>query len=146
MRYFARRGVFVKCDENAINIHVGRDMAQVVSRRPLTAEDRVRARSVHVGLLVDKVALGQVRLRVLLFSPVSIIPPRLSIFIYHLVWPQFRDIVSPPTWTTTTFIWSRSCSGPTRRQNYVHKRKLLVQTHNTKFHPNILNCSGSMDS
>jgi hypothetical protein len=32
-------------------------------------------RSVHVGFVVDKVALGQVFLRVLRFSPVSIVPP-----------------------------------------------------------------------
>jgi hypothetical protein len=54
-------------------------MAQVVSRRPLTAEARVRALgSIHVGFVVDKVALGQVFLRVLRFSPVDIIPPSLS--------------------------------------------------------------------
>jgi hypothetical protein len=32
-------------------------MAQAVSRRPLTADARVRSR-VHVGFVVDKVALG----------------------------------------------------------------------------------------
>jgi hypothetical protein len=48
-------------------------MAQAVSRRPPTAEARVR--SVHVGFVVDKVALGQVFLRVLRFSPVNFIPP-----------------------------------------------------------------------
>jgi hypothetical protein len=31
--------------------------------------------SIHVGLVMDKVALGQVFLRVLRFSPVNIIPP-----------------------------------------------------------------------
>jgi hypothetical protein len=35
-------------------------MAQVVSRRPLTAEARVRAESIHVGFVVDKLALGQI--------------------------------------------------------------------------------------
>jgi hypothetical protein len=50
-------------------------MAQAVSRRPLTAESRVRARVNTCGFVVDKVALGQVFLRVLRFSPVSIIPP-----------------------------------------------------------------------
>jgi hypothetical protein len=35
-------------------------MAQVVSRRSLTAEARVRARAIHVGFVVDKVALEQV--------------------------------------------------------------------------------------
>jgi hypothetical protein len=33
---------------------------------------------IRVGFVVDKVALGQVFLRVLLFSPVNIIPPSLS--------------------------------------------------------------------
>jgi hypothetical protein len=51
--------------------------------------------------MVDKVALGQDFLRVLQFSPVNIIPPWLSILIYHMGdeqqapwWLQFRDIVS----------------------------------------------------
>jgi hypothetical protein len=34
-------------------------------------------RSVHVGLVVDKVALGNVFIRVLQFSPVNFIPPLL---------------------------------------------------------------------
>jgi hypothetical protein len=62
-------------------------MAQAVSRRPLTAATRVRARVNPVGFVVDKVALGQVFLRVLQFSPVSIIPP----------WPphfrKFKNII-----------------------------------------------------
>jgi hypothetical protein len=49
-------------------------MAQAVSRRPLTAEARVRSRA-NVGFVVDKVALGQVFPRVLRFSPVNLIPP-----------------------------------------------------------------------
>jgi hypothetical protein len=51
--------------------------------------------------VVDKVALGQVFLRVLRFSPVNIIPPLLSNS-YYLEdeqyvrwWQQFRDVVSP---------------------------------------------------
>jgi hypothetical protein len=55
-----------------------------------------------VGFVVEKVALGQVFLRVLLFSPVSIIPPWIFIFIYHLRneqqarwWLVFGDLVSP---------------------------------------------------
>jgi uncharacterized protein (UPF0548 family) len=40
--------------------------------------------SVHVAFLVDKVALGQVILRVLRFSSVSIIPLWFSILIYNL--------------------------------------------------------------
>jgi hypothetical protein len=39
--------------------------------------------SIHVGFVVDRVALGQVFLRDLRFSPVSIIPPSLSILVYH---------------------------------------------------------------
>jgi hypothetical protein len=45
-------------------------MAQAVSRRPHTA--------VHVGFVVDKVALGQGFPRVLRFSPVNFILPVLS--------------------------------------------------------------------
>jgi hypothetical protein len=40
--------------------------------------------SVHVGFVVDKVALGQVFLQLLWFSPVSIIPPWLSMLTYYL--------------------------------------------------------------
>jgi hypothetical protein len=68
----------------------------------LRSEDRVRAPPVHVGFVVDKVAMGQLSLSVLRLSPVTIIPPWLSILICHLRdeqktrwWPQFRDTVSP---------------------------------------------------
>jgi hypothetical protein len=37
-----------------------------------------------MGFVVDKVALGQVFLRVPQFSPVNIITPRLSTLKYHL--------------------------------------------------------------
>jgi hypothetical protein len=47
-------------------------MAQVVSRRPLTAEARIVSGSIHVGFVVDKVTLGQVFLRVLRLSPANI--------------------------------------------------------------------------
>jgi hypothetical protein len=43
-------------------------MAQAVSHRPLTTEAWVRAQVNPVGFLVDKVALGQVFLRVIQFS------------------------------------------------------------------------------
>jgi hypothetical protein len=49
----------VQC-KYSLNINLDRAMAQAVSRRPPTAEARVRSRSVHVGFMVDKVALGQV--------------------------------------------------------------------------------------
>jgi hypothetical protein len=63
-----------------IIILLGRAMAQAVSRRPLTAAARVLAQVNPVGFVVDKVALGQVFLRVLRFSPVNIIPPWASHF------------------------------------------------------------------
>jgi hypothetical protein len=55
-------------------------MAQVVSRRltPRTPG------SIHVGFVVDKVALGQVFLRVLRVSPVNISFHRRSPNSYHL--------------------------------------------------------------
>jgi hypothetical protein len=43
-----------------------------------------RPGSLRVEFVVDKVALGQVLLRVFRFSPVNIIPPWLHIPIYHL--------------------------------------------------------------
>jgi hypothetical protein len=55
----------------------GRAMAQAVSRWPQRPE--FVPESIHVGFVVDKVALGQVFLRVLRFSPVTIIPPLLHI-------------------------------------------------------------------
>jgi hypothetical protein len=51
----------------------GRAIAQELSRRPLTAEARLRSQ-LYVGYLVYKVTLGQVFPRVLRFSPVSFIP------------------------------------------------------------------------
>jgi hypothetical protein len=46
----------------------GRAVGQAVSRRPVTAEVWFVPGSVRVGFVVDKVALGQVFLRVLRFS------------------------------------------------------------------------------
>jgi hypothetical protein len=54
----------------------GGAMAKAVSRRHFTSEVLVYNRSVHVGCVVDKGFL-----RVLLFSPVSIIPPWISTLI-----------------------------------------------------------------
>jgi hypothetical protein len=60
-------------------------MVQGVRTRHLNAEAREFAPgSVHVGFVVDKVATGQVFLRVLRFSHVNIIPQWLSILMYHL--------------------------------------------------------------
>jgi hypothetical protein len=60
----------------------GRAMAQEVSLRSLTADAMAHVRD--MGFVVDSVALEQVFLRVLRFYAVSIIPPWLSILIYHL--------------------------------------------------------------
>jgi hypothetical protein len=49
-------------------------MAQMVSCWPLSAETGLIPGSIHVGFVVDKVALGQVSLQVLWFSPGNIIP------------------------------------------------------------------------
>jgi hypothetical protein len=59
-------------------------MAQAVLCRLLTAESRFAPGSVYLGFVVDKMALGQVFLRVFLFSPVNIITPLFSKLIYHL--------------------------------------------------------------
>jgi hypothetical protein len=48
-------------------------MVQAVGRQPLTATAWVRAWVNPVGFVVDKVALGQVFLRVLRFSLVNIV-------------------------------------------------------------------------
>jgi hypothetical protein len=57
-------------------IEKGRVMAQVVSLSPRRAG--FAPGSIHVGFMVDKVALGQDFLLVLRVSPVNIIPPSLS--------------------------------------------------------------------
>jgi hypothetical protein len=65
-------------------------MAQAVSLQPLTAEPRL----VNLEFVVDKVALGQDLTKFFGF-PVTIIPPRFSMLMYHLRDEQFRDTVSP---------------------------------------------------
>jgi hypothetical protein len=60
-------------------------VAQAISRRPLTAEDRrLATTSVHVRFAVNEVALGHVFLRVIRFSPANVIPPWLPTLISHL--------------------------------------------------------------
>jgi hypothetical protein len=59
-------------------------MAQAISCLALNTEARFALRSVHVGFVVDKVALVQVFLQVLQFSVVIIILPWLSMLIYDL--------------------------------------------------------------
>jgi hypothetical protein len=85
---------FIICIPHEVTLGLGRAMAQAVSRWPLRAEARVRARVSPRGICGGQSVL------VLLFSPFNIIPPQLSIVIYHLGdeqkvrwWPEFRDIV-----------------------------------------------------
>jgi hypothetical protein len=86
-----------------ISRFIGNAIAQAVSCRLLASETRVRARSVHVGFVVDKVSLGQVSVRVLRF-PLSVALHRCSILTHvssgrWTMGPleaQFRrDVVSP---------------------------------------------------
>jgi hypothetical protein len=65
-------------------------MTQAVGRWPLAAEAGFHPRSAHVRFIVDKVALGQVLRRVLLFSPVSIIPPTLHTHLHLHIAPTRR--------------------------------------------------------
>jgi hypothetical protein len=44
-------------------------MTQAICCQPLTSEARVYARSVHIGFLMDKVALGKYFIRVFQFFP-----------------------------------------------------------------------------
>jgi hypothetical protein len=82
--FFEVRTEFLNIIETSFGFKVlskcflGRSMAQVVSRRPFTAGPGFAPGSTHVGFVVDKVALGQVFLRVLRFSRQYIIPPSLS--------------------------------------------------------------------
>jgi hypothetical protein len=64
----------------SVTSHRGRAVAQAVSRWTLNAAAWVRAQVNPVGFVVDKVALGQVFLRVLRLSPVNIIPPWTPLF------------------------------------------------------------------
>jgi hypothetical protein len=56
-------------------------MAQAVCRRSVTTEAWVRSPAIHVEFMAYKTVVGEVSLRVLQFSPVSIIPPKLHTYI-----------------------------------------------------------------
>jgi hypothetical protein len=80
----------------------GHAMAQAVSRRPLKAETKFAPWSIHMGFLVEEVALGRVFLRVLRIS-LSISFHRCSPNSYQLgdeqyvrQWQQFRDVSPNP--------------------------------------------------
>jgi len=51
-------------------------MAQAVCRWPLTARSEIDPRSIHVGFVVDKLAMTQVYLRELRGLAIGIIPPK----------------------------------------------------------------------
>jgi hypothetical protein len=64
------------CLPRMLNIRLGRAMAQAVSRRPLTAEARVRSRISPCGNCGEQSGTGTgFSPRVLRFSPVNFIPP-----------------------------------------------------------------------
>jgi hypothetical protein len=78
----------------------GRAIAQAVSRRILTAEARLRAQGSPRGFVVDKVAMAQVLLRALRFSPVNIISPLLHIY-SCIIWELGNGPVSGRSSTET---------------------------------------------
>jgi len=71
--------------------------------RPVTSEARVRSQSVHVRFVVEKKALGQVCLPVLLFSPVSVIPPMLHTHHLHAALSRMTNGQSLGTFVKTKF-------------------------------------------
>jgi hypothetical protein len=119
-----------------VNETAGRAMAQAVSRRPLIAAARVRAGDIPVGFVVDKVALGQVFLRVLPFSPVNIIPQWV---------PHFRklkkELIHPFTHPHPGTEKNRkSGRSPLRRQFHPHnqnKRKCCTARDDKYYQSNI---------
>jgi hypothetical protein len=102
------------------NTWQSRAMAQAVSRWPLTAKARVRARSIHVGFVVDKVALGR-------FSPSTSVSPanisfhQCSILIYHR--PMRCAIALTKQHTITTSVLSLGASLLTRHIGWKQKQK-----------------------
>jgi hypothetical protein len=104
----------------AANLLFGCVMAQAVCRWPVITAAWVRAQVNPVGFVVDKVALGQVFLRVLRFSPVNIIPP----------WaPHFRKLkksfIHSPLHSSSSGDGQKarkSGHSPVRRQSHPHNQ------------------------
>jgi hypothetical protein len=65
-----------------LQYYTGGAMAQTITRQPVTAEARVFSRA--SPCLMGNVTLEQVITRILRVVPLKIIPPWLSILIYHL--------------------------------------------------------------
>ena len=81
-------------------------MAQAVSCRPLTAEDRVRSQISPCEICV-KVALGQVFLPVPRLTPVSIIPPMPHTHLYpHVAVARMKSGRSLGTLLKSTPVWA----------------------------------------
>jgi hypothetical protein len=89
--------------------------------------------SVHVGFVVDEVALGQVFLQVLQFSPVSILPP-LLILTRIMWWINYRltacrssETFTPLTWTWTYCFLVQSLHSFKKEWNYKHSSSYCLR-------------------
>jgi len=80
------RGGGIDVEDLLTKTTAGRAMAQIVLRRRFTTEPGVPSRPPYVGYPVDRVAPGQVFLRVLVSVPVTVVPPILNthLFTYRL--------------------------------------------------------------
>jgi hypothetical protein len=113
------------CNDRAIPCvisRIGRAMAQVVSRRPLTAQARVCAWVSPCG--IDRQSgTGQVFLKVLQFFPVSAISPWFSMLLYLgdeqyvRLWSQFTDSLIASIKTSEIFM--RPCFVVARKEPLV---------------------------
>jgi hypothetical protein len=65
-------------------INFGLQMALAISLQPLAVETRLDPKPVHMGFVVNKMALRRGFLRVIRFSSVSIIPPT-QILVFKLL-------------------------------------------------------------
>jgi hypothetical protein len=83
-----------------LSYFLGPVIAQAVRRRISPRRTVFASRAAHMGFVVDKIALGQVSLRVLRFSPVSIIPTLLHIYSY-IIWGMENGPVNGRSSTET---------------------------------------------
>jgi hypothetical protein len=97
---------------------------------------RHEPKSVHVGFVVDKVALGQVCSKFFSFCPVNSIPLWLSMLIYHMqdekwaIWClQFRDISHLDINMCYCKLWAQLANG-------IEKKSKIIQSEHTLHFPN----------